>query len=146
MGDAAGDVEAARKEDLSVAAAAAAAAAAPSREAARAEAALWREEGELRSGVDFPAEEEVEEEEAPSFLSEEELLEPEVEGTSFFSIGGIIGFDPDSGFPIEEQVCAKSAKGDFLASNSISPKLSIRCILTARGKVKSDLFFNFFVL
>ncbi len=77
MGDAAGDVEAARKEDLSVApAAAAAAAAAPSREAARAEAALWREEGELRSGVDFPAEEEVEEEEAPSFLSEEELLEP----------------------------------------------------------------------
>ena len=28
-----------------------------------------------------------------------------------------MGFDPDSGFPIEEQVCAKSAKGDFLASN-----------------------------
>ena len=78
MGDAAGDVEAARKEDLSVLAAAAAAAAAPppSREAARAEAALWREEGELRSGVDFPVEEEVEEEVAPSFLSEEELLEP----------------------------------------------------------------------
>ena len=52
-------------------AATAAAAAAPSREVALPEAC--REEGEPRSGVDFPAEEE---EEAPSFFSEEELLEP----------------------------------------------------------------------
>ena len=29
---------------------------------------------------------------------------PEFDGTSFFSIGGMIGFDPVSGFPIEEQV------------------------------------------
>ena len=52
----------------------------------------------------------------PAGVVSESVL-PEVEGTSFFSIGGIMGFDPDSGFPIEEQVCAKSAKGDFLASN-----------------------------
>ena len=45
------------------------------------------------------------------------LFSPEFDGTSFFSIGGMMGFDPDSGFPIEEQVCANSARGDFLASN-----------------------------
>ena len=26
-------------------------------------------------------------------------------------------FDPDSGFPMDEHVCARSARGDFFASN-----------------------------
>lgn len=109
----------------------------PSREAARPEDEdACREEGELLSGVDLPPTPE-EEEEAPSFLSDE----PEFEGTSFFSIGGMIGFDPDSGFPIEEQVCANSARGDFLASNSISPKLSILCILVVILKSLPNLIF-----
>ena len=72
MGDAAGEAEAARREDLS--ADGTPAAAPPSRDVARPEEALCREEGDPRSGVDFPAEEE---EEAPSFFSEDELLEPE---------------------------------------------------------------------
>ena len=71
LGDAAGEVEAARKEALSPAPPTLT----PSRDAVRPETTpLCREEGEPRSGVDFPAEEE---EDPASFLSEEELLEPE---------------------------------------------------------------------
>ena len=80
LGDAAGEAEAARKEALSPAPPTLT----PSRDAVRPETTpLCREEGEPRSGVDFPAEEE---EDPASFLSEEELLEPESDdkGKGFF--------------------------------------------------------------